>query len=102
MMLSGKAEIFISEIYSGPLKWILVFLPTGILTTFQPVLLGIMTTIASRLTDFENYETDAEHEVAVKVNRPAQSDVEAADSGQSPGRVSNDADPVQLAAGVRV
>ena len=58
-------EIFNSEVYSGPLKWILVFLPTGIITTFQPILLGVMTTIAARLTDFENYETDAEHDVAM-------------------------------------
>ncbi|KAF2153232.1 DUF590-domain-containing protein [Myriangium duriaei CBS 260.36] len=58
-------EIFISEIYSGPLKWVLVFLPTGILTTGLPILTGIMTSVASRLTDFENYETDAAHETAM-------------------------------------
>ncbi|PSK55910.1 hypothetical protein B9Z65_4788 [Elsinoe australis] len=58
-------EIFISEVYSGPLKSILVFLPTGILTTGLPVLTGIFTNIATRLTQFENYETDAAHETAM-------------------------------------
>ncbi|KAF4552273.1 Calcium-activated chloride channel-like protein [Elsinoe fawcettii] len=58
-------EIFISEVYSGPLKSILVFLPTGILTTGLPVLTGIFTTMATRLTEFENYETDAAHETAM-------------------------------------
>ncbi|KAL9062498.1 MAG: hypothetical protein Q9157_008870 [Trypethelium eluteriae] len=50
-------EIFISEIYNGPLKSILVFLPTGILTTGIPVLTGILTNFATRLNDYENYET---------------------------------------------
>ncbi|GAM84089.1 hypothetical protein ANO11243_020810 [Dothideomycetidae sp. 11243] len=58
-------EIFISEIYSGPLKWILVFLPTGIVTTLQPIVLSIMSNFAARLTDFENYDTDAAHETAM-------------------------------------
>ncbi|THV85027.1 DUF590-domain-containing protein [Aureobasidium pullulans] len=51
-------EIFISEIYNGPLKSVLVFLPTIILTTVMPILNGILTTFAERLTKFENYETD--------------------------------------------
>lgn len=55
-------EIFISEVYSGPFKSILVFLPTVILTTGLPFLSGILTTAANKLTDFENYETDAQYE----------------------------------------
>ncbi|KAF2396207.1 DUF590-domain-containing protein [Trichodelitschia bisporula] len=58
-------EVFISEVYSGPLQWILVFLPTGILTTMMPILTGILTNIANRLTDFENYETEAAHQTAL-------------------------------------
>ncbi|KAI9690003.1 MAG: hypothetical protein M1822_009885 [Bathelium mastoideum] len=50
-------EIFISEIYDGPLKSILVFLPTGILTTGLPVLTGILTNFATQLNNYENYET---------------------------------------------
>jgi anoctamin-10 len=58
-------EIFISEIYDGPLKSMLVFLPTGILTVFMPVLVGILTTTATKLTDFENYETHGAYETAL-------------------------------------
>ncbi|KAI9820350.1 MAG: hypothetical protein M1827_005972 [Pycnora praestabilis] len=50
-------EIFISEIYNGPLKFVLVYLPTGLLTTLVPTLTTILTGIATRLNDYENYET---------------------------------------------
>lgn len=55
-------EIFIGEVYSGPLKSILTFLPTIILTTAMPFLSGMLTTAATKLTDFENYETEAQYE----------------------------------------
>lgn len=42
-----------------------VFLPTGILTTLNPLLLGFLTTLAQKLTDYENYDTDAAHERAL-------------------------------------
>ncbi|KAF2501445.1 DUF590-domain-containing protein [Lophium mytilinum] len=58
-------EVFISEVYNGPLQSLLVFLPTGILTVFMPILQGILTTFATRLTEFENYETHAAYEVAL-------------------------------------
>ncbi len=55
-------EIFISEVYSGPLKSILVFLPTVILTVVMPTLTTLLTGFANRLTDLENYETQSAHE----------------------------------------
>ncbi|KAK5169460.1 uncharacterized protein LTR77_005436 [Saxophila tyrrhenica] len=55
-------EVFISEVYSGPLKSVLTFLPTLILTTGLPFLSGILTKAANSLTDFENYETEAQYE----------------------------------------
>ncbi|KAL0265256.1 hypothetical protein SLS55_001221 [Diplodia seriata] len=74
-------EIFISEIYDGPLKTILVsfttrlarhysnalqvFLPTGILTTCMPILVGVLTNFAKQLTDYENYDTHGSHETAM-------------------------------------
>ncbi|KAL2358667.1 calcium-activated chloride channel-domain-containing protein [Cryomyces antarcticus] len=58
-------EIFISEIYNGPLKSVLVFLPTGILTTVMPILQGVLTNFATQLTTLENYETDAAYETAM-------------------------------------
>lgn len=62
---SFAIEIFISEIYTGPFKSVLVFLPTGILTTTQPLLLGILNKLAVRLTKFENYEHDSDYEAAL-------------------------------------
>ena len=55
-------EIFISEVYNGPLKSVLVFLPTVLLTTFIPLLSGFLTTAATRLSDLENYETETQYE----------------------------------------
>ena len=58
-------EIFITEVYNGPLKWILVFLPTGILTTVLPILVNIMHTFATQLNEFENYETQSSYDFAL-------------------------------------
>lgn len=58
-------EVFVSEVYSGPFKSYLVFLPTVILTTAMPLLSGFLTTTAERLTDYENYETASQHERAM-------------------------------------
>ncbi|KAF2190943.1 DUF590-domain-containing protein [Zopfia rhizophila CBS 207.26] len=58
-------EVFISEVYNGPFKSILVFLPTGILTTVMPILSGILTNFATQLTIYENYETHGAYETAL-------------------------------------
>jgi len=58
-------EIFITEIYNGPFKSVLAFLPTGILTTVMPVLTGILTNAATRLNKFENYDTDTAYHDAM-------------------------------------
>lgn len=55
-------EVFISEVYDGPFKSVLVFLPTVILTTCMPMLQGLLTTFATRLNDLENYETHSAYE----------------------------------------
>lgn len=55
-------EIFISEVYDGPLKSVLTFLPTIILTTGLPLLTNILTMVATKMSDFENYETDSAYE----------------------------------------
>ncbi|KAI7702414.1 DUF590-domain-containing protein, partial [Hortaea werneckii] len=55
-------EVFISEVYGGPFKSILVFLPTILLTTGMPMLSGVLTSAASKLTDYENYETESQQE----------------------------------------
>ncbi|CAN9138107.1 unnamed protein product [Alternaria alternata] len=58
-------EVFISEVYNGPLKSVLVFIPTGILTTVNPILNTILTQAATRLTQFENYETSQAYDKAL-------------------------------------
>ncbi|EHK97449.1 hypothetical protein M7I_6786 [Glarea lozoyensis 74030] len=52
-------EVFISEVYGGPFKSYLVFLPTVILTVAMPTLSAMLTGFAAKLTDLENYETVA-------------------------------------------
>lgn len=58
-------EVFISEVYNGPLKSVLVFIPTGILTTVNPILVTILTQFATRLNQFENYDTQSAYETAL-------------------------------------
>ncbi|MCJ1334982.1 hypothetical protein MMC09_000248 [Bachmanniomyces sp. S44760] len=50
-------EIFLSEVYNGPLKSYLVFTPTVILTTMVPTLTTLLTGFATQLNDYENWET---------------------------------------------
>jgi len=57
-------EIFITEIYNGPFKQYLNFLPTIILTVFMPTLSTLLTKLAERLTDMENYETHDAHQAS--------------------------------------
>lgn len=57
-------EIFITELYGGPFKQYLTFLPTILLTVFMPILTGLLTTVAEKLTVSENYETQDDHQAA--------------------------------------
>ncbi|ELQ37669.1 hypothetical protein OOU_Y34scaffold00584g2 [Pyricularia oryzae Y34] len=54
-------EIFITEVYNGPFKQYLTFLPTVLLTIFMPALTALLTSLADKLTALENYETEAAH-----------------------------------------
>lgn len=58
-------EIFISEIYNGPFKKYLVFLPTVLLTVFMPMLTTLLTNFATQLTELENYETHDDHQASI-------------------------------------
>ncbi|KAL8694644.1 MAG: hypothetical protein Q9218_000739 [Villophora microphyllina] len=58
-------EIFLSEVYNGPGQSLLVFLPTGILTVMVPTLTTMLTTAATRLNDYENWETSENYESAL-------------------------------------
>ncbi|KAK3318408.1 calcium-activated chloride channel-domain-containing protein [Apodospora peruviana] len=57
-------EIFITEIYTGPFKQYLTFLPTVLLTIFMPTLSALLTQLAERLTTLENYETHDDHQAS--------------------------------------
>jgi anoctamin-10 len=76
-------EIMISEVYNGPFKSVLVcirsgpvildhgltlqqvFTPTVISTVMVPVLTGTLSNIATKLTDFENFEHESSYEAAM-------------------------------------
>ncbi|KAL8243565.1 hypothetical protein R6Q59_009823 [Mikania micrantha] len=58
-------EIFISEVYDGPLKSVLVFTPTILLTLFVPIISNFLTKLAIKLNDFENYETKGSYDKAL-------------------------------------
>ncbi|KAM7206893.1 Calcium-activated chloride channel domain containing protein [Naviculisporaceae sp. PSN 640] len=57
-------EIFITEVYTGPFKQYLTFLPTILLTIFMPTLSTLLTQLAERLTAMENYETHDAHQAS--------------------------------------
>ncbi|ORY65501.1 calcium-activated chloride channel-domain-containing protein [Pseudomassariella vexata] len=58
-------EIFLSEIYNGPFKSYLTFLPTIILSGLLPTLSSVLGNLAEKLTGAENYETHDGHESAL-------------------------------------
>ncbi|KAI9775126.1 MAG: hypothetical protein M1839_001437 [Geoglossum umbratile] len=58
-------EIFIEEVYEGPGKWLLGYVPTVLLATLEPTITGVLTRFATRLTDYENYQTADTHEAAM-------------------------------------
>ncbi|KAJ5261151.1 hypothetical protein N7478_011746 [Penicillium angulare] len=51
------SEVFISEVYNGPLKGYLEFVPTILFSLSLPAITSFLTSIATRLTKYENYRT---------------------------------------------
>ncbi|MCJ1449914.1 hypothetical protein MMC28_000242 [Mycoblastus sanguinarius] len=58
-------EIFLTEVYNGPFKSVLVYLPTLLLTALVPTITTILTEIATRLNDYENWETTDAYQSAM-------------------------------------
>ncbi|KAI0404331.1 DUF590-domain-containing protein [Xylaria palmicola] len=54
-------EIFLTQVYNGPLKSYLTFTPTIILSGILPVLSAVLTKFAEILTERENYQTNDAH-----------------------------------------
>jgi hypothetical protein len=58
------SEVFISEVYNGPFKEYLEFLPTILFSLSLPAITTFLTGIATRLTDYENYRTQDLYDLA--------------------------------------
>ncbi|DAA77896.1 TPA_exp: Uncharacterized protein A8136_5599 [Trichophyton benhamiae CBS 112371] len=58
-------EVFINEIYSGPFRTYLAFVPTIILSLCVPTISAILTKVATQMTEYENYETQDSHDIAL-------------------------------------
>ncbi|KAL1965672.1 hypothetical protein VTN77DRAFT_5349 [Rasamsonia byssochlamydoides] len=57
-------EVFISEVYQGPFKTYLDFLPTILFSISLPSINSALTSIATWLTNYENYRTEDQYELA--------------------------------------
>lgn len=67
IVVCNSLEVFINEVYDGPFKTYLPFLPTVLLVTILPAFSSVLTGFARKLTDMENYETvDAHHAAMVQ------------------------------------
>lgn len=64
IVVSFAAEVFISEVYNGPFKMYLEFMPTILFSLTLPALTDFLTSIAARLTEYENYRTQDQYELA--------------------------------------
>jgi hypothetical protein len=64
IVASFAGEVFISEVYDGPFKGYLEFVPTILFSLSLPAITSFLTSIATRLTDYENYRTQDQYDLA--------------------------------------
>ncbi|KAK9242051.1 calcium-activated chloride channel-domain-containing protein [Lipomyces tetrasporus] len=64
IVVTFASEVFISEVYNGPLKGYLEFVPTILFSLSLPAITSFLTGIATRLTDYENYRTQDLYDLA--------------------------------------
>jgi hypothetical protein len=64
IVVTFAMEILISEVYTGPFKDYLEFLPTILFSLSLPWINNTLTDIATQLTDYENYRTQDQYDVA--------------------------------------
>ncbi|KND88807.1 Uncharacterized protein TOPH_06579 [Tolypocladium ophioglossoides CBS 100239] len=57
VVICNSLEIFINEVYDGPFKQYLAFVPTVLLVVFTPTFSAVLMSAANALTERENYET---------------------------------------------
>ncbi|KAG5980474.1 hypothetical protein E4U55_003987 [Claviceps digitariae] len=65
VVVANSLEIFITQVYDGPGKQYLVFVPTMILVIFTPTFSTVLMKAASALTQRENYDTLDAHKSAL-------------------------------------
>ncbi|KAH9214886.1 transmembrane protein 16K [Leptodontidium sp. 2 PMI_412] len=58
-------ELFISEVYDGPLKFYLEYFPTVLLAISLPFISAAFEKLAATLTEYENHRTEDRHEMAL-------------------------------------
>lgn len=64
IVVTFASEVFISEVYTGPLKGYLEFGPTILFSLSLPAINSCLTSMATRLTDYENYRTQDQYDLA--------------------------------------
>ncbi|PKX93403.1 anoctamin family protein [Aspergillus novofumigatus IBT 16806] len=64
IVVTFALEVFISEVYVGPLKGYLEFLPTVLFSLSLPTITSKLTEIATQLTEYENYRTQDQYDLA--------------------------------------
>ncbi|KAL4912745.1 calcium-activated chloride channel-domain-containing protein [Aspergillus aurantiobrunneus] len=64
IVVTFALEVFISEVYTGSLKGYLEFLPTVLFSLCLPSISGLLSSIATRLTKYENYRTQDQYDLA--------------------------------------
>lgn len=64
IVITFAMEVFISEVYTGSFQGYLEFLPTVIFSLFLPSISGLLSSIATRLTKYENYRTQDQYDLA--------------------------------------
>lgn len=64
IVVTFAMEVFISEVYNGPFKGYLEFLPTVLFSLSLPSITTVLNKMATQLTDYENYRTQDEYELA--------------------------------------
>ncbi|KAI2702004.1 hypothetical protein CBS147332_7780 [Penicillium roqueforti] len=65
IVASFASEVFISEVYDGPFKEYLEFVPTVLFSLSLPAITSFLTSIATRLTKYENYRTQDQYDLAL-------------------------------------
>ncbi|KAK7204012.1 calcium-activated chloride channel-domain-containing protein [Myxozyma melibiosi] len=58
-------EIFLAEIYDGPLKQYLVFLPTALLATLVPTFTAFYSIVVTKMTNWENHVSAHAYETSM-------------------------------------